>query len=646
MTRHSQRAGTPEAAGSNREVKDKCAAASPRQATSTEAKAPPAGHADDVISLKESQSRGGCVRAAGAISEFRVRSGQREFERGVERHRVCGLLARRQWGKTTIAARIAMKKMMKRAGHTVVFGSVKLDLGREIVRKEAEALQKAFGLLAAASGAGMMRVVDGERAGKSDQAPELSGDDFAELYEACRLEFRLYHSRSVYSRTKVVALTPAAVGETGDLILDEVGRVKNFREVYEAVSPIISSNPEFRCILTTTPPPDDTHYSFELLAPPVGVDLPVRAEGNWYRSELGIWVLRVTAWDAYADGVPLYDDDTGAAISPAEARARAHDKDAWDRNYGCRFVLGGTAACGLQALDTAQRRGAGAGAGAACRLIQVQDGGEFLEGVNWLTGALGDGAVGVGWDLATTTKEASNPSAVAVVERQGLELVARAVFVWKVADPEVALDRVLAIVVAIRGRREGGRARRLCVDATNERYFAQRVRKELAGELPVELVIGSETMQAAGEAEPITMKQYLGAGLVGDLDDNRLWLPPERYLREDWRLVRKERGQFVCEPDAAGRHGDTFDAVKLARWALQSTAGALESLEGVRLGGNRVRARYRPRRWTGASGSAWRTGAVGGGGGGVGERKRAPGAAMRCSDPNFAGWGCRMRGQA
>jgi hypothetical protein len=42
-------------------------------------------------------------------SKFKIRTAQREFERGVEQHRVCGLLARRQFGKTTIAGRIALK---------------------------------------------------------------------------------------------------------------------------------------------------------------------------------------------------------------------------------------------------------------------------------------------------------------------------------------------------------------------------------------------------------------------------------------------------------------------------------------------------------------------------------------------------------
>jgi hypothetical protein len=497
---------------------------------------------------------------------MKVRAGQREFELGVERHRITGLLARRQYGKTTIASRIALKKMMKIAGHTVVFGSVKLDLGREIVRKEADALQHTIRLI----------VEDGVKlelaeAGRSKPLPaNLTADDFADVYEGQRLEFRLYHSRTVYSRTKVVALTPSAVGETGDLILDEVGRVKNFREVWEAVKPIIASQPAFRCVLTTTPPPDDTHYSFDLLAPPVGAELPVNPRGNWYRSELGVQVLRVTAWDAYADGIPLYDDDTGAAISPEESRARDHDKDAWDRNYGCRFVLGGTAAVGLLVLDTAQQRGVG-----QCACIQVESDADFHRALRWYAEHTDMRAtVGIGVDLATTEKATSNPTALAVVERRGVELVVRLVLTWKTKDPAIARDRILRVVQAVR-RGDGSRprpARKLCVDATNERYFADDLARALRSEVPVEKVIASERLERPGR-EPMIRKTWQGSQLVGELEDNHVTLPPERYVREDFRLVKKEKGAFVCEPDVNGRHGDTFDAVKNGVDALLGTGG-------------------------------------------------------------------------
>jgi hypothetical protein len=554
---------------------------------------------------------------------FKRRAGQREFIRGVEEHRLAGLLARRQYGKTTIAAHISLKKMMKRPGHTVVFGSVKLDLGREIVRKEAEAIQKAVqGLVAQAKAAGAkLDAVDADNArrGEKENVLDLRADDFAELYEAQRLEFRLHHSATVYSRTKVVALTPAAVGETGDLILDEVGRVKNFREVWEAVKPISASNPEFRVMLTTTPPPDDGHYSFELLAPPVGTEFAPNAKGNWYQSELGIWVLRIDAWDAFADGVPLYDDDTGAAISPEEARRRDHDKQAWDRNYGVKFLLGGTTAVGLLQLNSAQSRGALAARASSadggsvtlhptCKFVMVDSEADFEEGLEhlekFLATDMGKGPIGLGWDLATTEKQTSNPSSLAVVARDGVNVIAPVIFCWKTAEPRVAKLRARRVIEVINGRAEGGRARRLCIDATNERYFATECQQEFAGLVPVELVIQSETLGGtnANDAEkrgwvtvpnpskePIKVKSYLGNRLVAAFDDNQITIPADPYVKNDIRSVKKERGAFEAELGPNGEHGDVFDGLKLALHAVDSSGGALTTTAGIKIGMHKTR---------------------------------------------------------
>ncbi|MCW5556617.1 MAG: hypothetical protein KIT22_02045 [Verrucomicrobiae bacterium] len=518
---------------------------------------------------------------------FKVRAGQREFERGVRNHRLAGLVARRQYGKTTIAARIALEKMLRTAGHTVVFGSVKLDLGREIVRKEADAMQKAVRLLVGAAGGKTLFDVVDAQGGKSVAA--VSADDFAELYEATRLEFRLYHDKTTYSRTKVVALTPAAVGETGDLILDEVGRVKNFQEVWEAVRPIIASNPAFRCMLTTTPPPDDTHYSFALLSPPIGETFSPSPTGNWYRSDLGVWVLRIDAWDAYADGVPLYDDDTGEAITPDEARARDHDKDAWDRNYGVNFVLGGSGAVGVLQLDSAQRRGLG-----CCRCVVVKEEDDFRNGLDFLAEHLGSGPVGVGVDWATTEKGTSNPTSVTVMEGRGAECIAPLTLVWKTADPAVATDRLRRLVMAINARPVGGRCRRVAQDATSEKYHCANIRRDLAALVPVEDVVSSETVEQPG-TEPITKKALLGNRLVAAFDDNQLTIAPERYVKNDMRLVKRDRGSFTCELGTNGEHGDTFDSHKLAHHALTSTAGGLESAEGIIIGGNLPNRSFTPR---------------------------------------------------
>lgn len=508
---------------------------------------------------------------------LKLRPGQRRFHQFVDAHRISAFLARRQYGKTTTVASVALKKMMRTRQHTVVFGSAKLSLSREIVRKEAQIMQQALGGLRSVEAA-RLKFTDSQTG--QVLPTDIRAEDFAEIFEAQRLEFRFYHSNSSfdYSRTKVVALLPDTVGETGDLMLDEVGRVKNFREVWEAVKPIIASNRDFRCTLTTTPPPDDAHYSFELLAPPLEAKFVPNPEGNDYVSELGVHVLRLDAYDAAAGGVPLYDDNTGEPLTPEQHRQRDHDKDAWDRNYGVQFKLGGSAACGSMQLDTAQRRGVG-----QCQLFYVEDDLGFDQGLAWLRQNLSKEPTGIGVDWATTEGGVSNPTSVSIVERHANEIVVRAVFVWKTSDPDVAEERLTDLVKVVNGRTFGGRARGLCQDATSEKYFCERIRKNLRALVPVRNIVSSESCEKA--REPMNWKQFTGSQYIAVLDDNHLTLPPERYLREDHRLVKKHKGSFACEPDGQGRHGDTFDSSKLGVEAVESKGGDPFATQAVEVGG-------------------------------------------------------------
>ena len=489
---------------------------------------------------------------------FKFRAGQKALMRGLEKHRMVAFLARRQFGKTTIFSAIALKKMMKRRNHLVTYASATLLLGRELIYKEAHIFKDAIQRM-------QMEAVDS----KTGKAPDkLTDDDFASLYEQSRLEMRVWHDKTSFSRTQIVAPRPdTAVGWTGDVMCDEVGRIPNYREVWEAMEPIISSDPTYQFLQCTTPPPDDAHFSFEMLAPPIGTEFPVNAEGNWYRSEMGIMVLRVDAFDAYADGVALHDTDTGKPVTPAEHRAKAFDKDAWDRNYGVKFVFGGAAAVGLIQLDTAQTRGIG-----KCKFVLVETDEDLEAALAWLREHLGAGAVGLGLDIATTEKGTSNPTAMAVVERIGTDFNVPLIVAWKTRDPQLARLRVRAVVDAVKTRERGGRGRLLCIDATSERYWAADLRKALVTEIPVECVVSSETIEQPG-SEPMTIKQYLGGLLVGAMDDNRVTLPPERYVREDFRLVKRDRGTFQTEISPDGKHGDTFDAVKLGIKALIGRAG-------------------------------------------------------------------------
>lgn len=278
---------------------------------------------------------------------------------------LAGLIAlvwRRQGGKSYQLGITGLDWMME-AVCTVIYASAALRLGMENIRKEAEVWSEVTGKLRAqADEAGHALTTSAD----DDRGNLLDVDAIADMFEHQKLETRLWHSRTRYSRSMVVAPNPdTAVGWTGHVILDEVGRMPEFRDVFEAMEPIVSSQQQFRVRMATTPPPDDGHYSYELLAPPAEMEgtFPVNPRGNWYTSRAGILVHRVDAWDCHAAGIPLYDLKTREVLTPEEHRARAVDKTAWDRNYGCAFIRGGTSAVSIAALMHAQAAGASEGTG-------------------------------------------------------------------------------------------------------------------------------------------------------------------------------------------------------------------------------------------------------------------------------------------
>ena len=441
---------------------------------------------------------------------IQMRSGQRRLFQLVEQYRLLGFIARRQYGKTTTCANIALMKMMKHRDHTVIFGSAKLNLSREIVRKEAAVFEKAISAAMARLEEGKVQLAD-DKTGRSVSG--LTHDDFADLFEHSRLEFRYYHTRSSYSRTKVVALRPDTVGETGDLMCDEVGRIGNWKDVWEAVEPIVASNPQFRILLLTTPPPDDAHYSFEQLAPPPGMQFPVSPSGNVYESVKGVTCLRVDAWDAYADGVALYDTKTAQPVTPEESRRRAFDKDAWDRNYGCLFITGGSAAVGLIKLMEAMERGERAGC------VYAED-----------------------------------------TQRIDGRYATKLILSFKSKDPKKPKGILRELATRLK-------AKAVAIDATSEVYWATEVREELEGVCDVILVKNSEKLEVMGER--VLYKTYLGQLLVNAIDESQIDVPNDFNVKDDFRLVKKMKGGFDNSLDAAtGRHGDLFDGTKLSLHAI------------------------------------------------------------------------------
>lgn len=450
----------------------------------------------------------------------------------------------RQKGKSTTMAAKQLRAMMENRGLLCIYASASLNMGREIIEKNAQVFYKAidgFRALCAAQGGKLeTSVKDGTL------------DDFTEAFERQSLEVKIWHDNTVCSRTKVIAPNPAtARGWSGWVFLDEFGWIPDFRGLWDGVEPIMSSDRAFRMIMATTPPEDDAHFSYELLLPDQQT-FPVNPIGNWYRSKAGIWVHRVDAWDAHAAGVFLYDQETGQPITPDQHLAQALDKQSWQRNYGLKFISGGTSALSLVALATAQARGD------TCLASQEDDlppGWEYT---------FGTGKIGIGYDTATTEKEKSNPSAIVITEQVGDLFHSRLVWRWKTSDPAVAIARTEHVIRRILAA--GKRPRRLCIDGSNERYYAATVAARLRHLLPVEIVVGSESVEHRGQT--LSMKDYLGSLAVSVLEDGKGILPKDKWVETDFRLVKKRKGHFDNDLDSSGNHGDTFDAYKLSLKAL------------------------------------------------------------------------------
>ncbi|HLP02119.1 MAG TPA: hypothetical protein VK163_08840 [Opitutaceae bacterium] len=177
--------------------------------------------------------------------------------------------------------------------------------------------------------------------------------------------------------------------------------------------------------------------------------------------------------------------------------------------------------------------------------------------------------IGLGLDIATTTGGKSNPSALAITQEVGLMRMVRSVVRFKTDDPDVTTGLIELAHAGLRSR--GLNARRLCIDATNERFFAVQLKRKLAGKLPVELIISSEKTTYMGEE--MLWKVYLGNLLINTADDGYLGIPPLDWLKNDLRQVVRDRGTFTAEVTEDGGHADCFDGIKLSLHALKAKGG-------------------------------------------------------------------------
>lgn len=483
------------------------------------------------------------------------------------------LLWLRQGGKTTTLAKQSLRELMTHSGRLVTFVSASLSIGSELgVKMEHEAAvledevrqwQQRMREMGGIAGGEGQQLVMGEvrggaerRSGDEDLFRPLPADldvpAMADILTRSRLEVRIQHSRSTFSRMKVIAANIATLRSwTGSVKFDEIAFIRHLDVLLAELEPFTSTNPDFSLVMSTTLPDDYGHYAYELAGAPDDREYPVAPAGHWYRSRAGLWVHRVSIDDAHAAGRKCFHPESGHEQSPDENRECSLNRDGWDRSNRHKRPTVGTSAVSPMAMDAAMERGRATGIAMADAL---QDG--------W-TSMLGDGQITLGLDQASAEGKKANPASISVIEHVAGREIVRAITWWKTSSPAVAMAKIDAVVDAILA--SGRKIRCLSIDASNEVMFARTLQTHLRNRCRVHLVKGGETAHYRGEKVP--MKVYLGNLMANAFEDHRVDMPGgpgAKYVADDFARVKRAGSSFATSVGPSGEHGDTFDAVKLA----------------------------------------------------------------------------------
>lgn len=491
--------------------------------------------------------------------------------------RVLYLFWARRCRKSTTLGNMAFDALSRGPGQSVIAASASLLVGSELVamamtateqairvRQEADALRTALEACTAGE-RGAMKLVCADSEQNREYA-RISEDDYRDLYRSKRLEFRLYHDKTSYSRLLVIAPNPATARGWGGWVFRDEQQFTSpemERELQIATKPIIDTDPTFHLVYASNLCGDDRHPGYEMTLPRELTSFGADPAGHFYLSQTGITVHRVDLADAYSAGHTLYDasgnemtlDVALAKMTPGERK----------QNYMLVHEASGTSIIDALALHTAQQRGVG-----VCASLYVDGDHDFRRALAWLRAHLIKGApCGVGFDVATTQGGLSNPSSVSITQRNGGEYATILNVIWKTRDPRLARSRVRALIIAC--RESGAPARRLAIDGSNELYFAEELRADLRELIPVDIVRGGDRVdpRPAGYTRDANFKQYLGDLYSAEINDNHFVLPPESYFKKDHRQVVKEGGTFSADIDSDGGHADTFDSGKLSLHALR-----------------------------------------------------------------------------
>ena len=441
----------------------------------------------------------------------------------------------RQIGKSHVLAHWAVHRLIHQLGNNpnwlITVLSNSRDNGAEFCLKAAQACEIAEATYVS-----------------EDKSPNL-------VYENMRMEIRItrhVNGRNHVGRIKVLAANPrTARGFSGDLILDEFAFHENSHAIWQAAEPILAANPEFLCRIASTG--NGRHNLFYRMAGGAGPD-----NGTNFTSAAGFTVCRLTRTEAHKLGVKVYDPNTRKAITPAEARAKALDKLAYDQNYECKFNDENMCLLTQELIQQAERDG-----------IPIDDQAWSLISMDRLRRA--EGSLSLGGDIgrhrdltvfAVLEKIGQNKRIVALLRLAGMRL----------PDQQRQLDPVLGLP----------KFHRACLDMTGLGLGLVEYAQERWGAYKVQGVnfaateFISDRIRAEGRpAETARVTEIMATELLGAFEDGSLTIEValDADAREDLRKPEKitspgGRVSIAATRTEAG-HADHFWAFALALRAAQ-----------------------------------------------------------------------------
>lgn len=482
----------------------------------------------------------------------------------------------RQIGKSYVLAAWAVYRLLTRPGRLVTVLSNSKDNGSEFMQKVRDVCRLA---------------------GVAFEEEDLSADEF---FESMQIEVRIKVGGET-GRIKVLAANPrTARGFSGDLILDEFAFHENSIAIWDAAEPILSSNPDFECRIASTGNGRFNMF-YQMVA---GAQQAATAENpaGLGESAAGYLVSRVSRSAAYSLGQKIYDLKTRAEITPEEARKAALDKASYDQNYELAFNDENATLLTHDLITSCEY---------SDRLTNdTSDPQCFICEDEWSPRALDNlarcrGPLLLGQDVGRNR----DLSSVAVGEKIGGVAFVRGL--ERMANKRLPYQKQQLGLIARLTNFGGGLIDMTgiglgLVEFAQEAFgyyrfaglhFASKEHRD-----PNQARIAAHRQKATKAQHPADtalVTELMALDMMQAFEDRAVRIPKEQALRDALRkpqkLVTASGVRIAAESDEAG-HADEFWAIALMLRRMKAPAGVVTDVSGVRVGGQRNKAKFTPRR--------------------------------------------------